>query len=281
MAARPPKRYAVIGNPIAHSRSPSIHADFARQTGVELQYERLLAPLDGFDDTLDRLHAAGGAGANVTVPFKVQAWQRASRHLSPRARLAGAVNTLWWQDGELYGCNTDGIGLVRDLERLEAPLAGASILVLGAGGAARGAIPALIEAGCARVRVANRTESRAVELARLFASETHNATLEAGGFGAAADPTGWDIVINATASSLADELPALPEGVYRPGVLAYDMVYSAQPTAFMREASQHGARTADGLGMLVEQAAESFAIWHGVRPSTAQTIARLRAELAR
>jgi len=271
--------YAVIGNPIAHSRSPQIHGLFARQTGQNMRYERLLAPLDGFDAALDAFFANGGKGLNVTVPFKLQAWHRAGEGLSERARAAGAVNTLWQEDGRLHGCNTDGVGLLRDLQRLGARIGGARVLLVGAGGAARGALATLLEQGCAHLRVVNRTESRAHELVADFAATAGPTLLDAGGNAAAADAAGWDLVINATASGLQDAAPALPEGIYAPGALAYDMVYGSRPTPFMLEATQAGATAADGLGMLVEQAAESFRIWRGIMPETAPVLSAMRAEL--
>jgi len=284
-----PPRYAVIGNPVAHSRSPRIHALFAEQTGVRLAYDRVLAPVDGFVETVNAFFAAGGRGLNVTVPFKEDAWRLADC-LSARARTAGAVNTLWREDGRLHGCNTDGVGLVGDLQRLVAcsvgysgaRLAGGRILLVGAGGAARGVLQPLLEAGCAQIRVVNRTAARAVELAR----DWQNAAIavEAGGLPDAAQPGGWDVVINATASSLTGAAPELPTGLYAKNALAYDMMYGGvdgkYATPFMQAALSDGAAlAADGLGMLVGQAAGSFYLWHGVRPEVAPVLAALRAEL--
>lgn len=271
--------YAVIGNPIAHSRSPQIHGLFAEQTGEKLRYERLLAPLDGFDAAIDAFFAEGGKGLNVTVPFKLQAWLRAGDGLSARARAAGAVNTLWMEDGRLHGCNTDGVGLLRDLQRLGARLEDGRVLLVGAGGAARGALATLLGLGCSHLRVVNRTEARAHELVADFAPAAGSTVLDAGGNAAAADGADWDLVINATASGLHDAAPDLPDGIYAPGALAYDMVYGSQATPFMRDAMQAGARAADGLGMLVEQAAESFRIWRGVMPDTAPVLSAMRAAL--
>jgi len=284
-----PPRYAVIGNPVAHSRSPRIHALFAEQTGVRLAYDRVLAPVDGFTEAVNAFFAAGGRGLNVTVPFKEEAWRLADC-LSARAQTAGAVNTLWQQDGQLHGCNTDGVGLVGDLQRLVAcsvgysgaRLAGGRILLVGAGGAARGVLQPLLDAGCAQIRVVNRTAARAVELARDW---QHAAiAVEAGGLPDATQPGGWDVVINATASSLTGAAPALPTGLYAKNALAYDMMYgggySQYATPFMQAALTDGAAlAADGLGMLVGQAAESFYLWHGVRPEVAPVLAALRAEL--
>lgn len=280
--APPLARYAVIGNPIAHSRSPQIHTLFSQQTGKPLSYERLLAPVDGFTGAVAAFVAEGGLGLNVTVPFKLDAYALASDHLSSRARLAGAVNTLSWRDGAWHGCNTDGVGLVSDLQRLGVRLTDASVLLVGAGGAARGVLQPLAQAGCARIHVVNRTAARALELAEAWRATgvEPQTRVTAGGLTDAALPGGWNLVVNATASGLQDAAPDLPAGLYAPGAAAYDMMYGAQPTAFMRQARQDGAAlTADGLGMLVGQAAESFFIWHGVRPDPAPVLAALREAL--
>lgn len=280
--ATPLARYAVIGNPIAHSRSPQIHTLFSQQTGKPLTYERLLAPVDGFNEAVAAFAAEGGLGLNVTVPFKLDAYALASGRLSSRARLAGAVNTLSWRDGAWHGCNTDGVGLVSDLLRLGVRLTGASVLLVGAGGAARGVLQPLAQAGCARIHIVNRTAARALELAESW-RETGvepQTRVTAGGLADATLPGGWNLVVNATASGLQDAAPDLPAGLYAPGAAAYDMMYGARPTAFMRQAGQDGAAlTADGLGMLVGQAAESFFIWHGVRPDPAPVLAALREAL--
>ena len=276
----PLKRYGVVGHPIEHSRSPSIHAEFARQTGIALRYEKILAPLDGFDEVVQRFFAEGGAGLNVTVPFKEAAWKLARQDLSLRARMAGAVNTLWMHEGRLHGCNTDGIGLLRDLERLGHPPAGKHILLVGAGGAAKGVVLPLMEAGCATLRIVNRSPARALDLRAhvLHYMPELEMRLQAGSLDQAGGP--WDIVINATSSSLGDAPPALPQGLYAPQALAYDMVYAANATPFMRQAQAMGANhTADGLGMLVGQAAASFAIWHGVMPETESVLRQLRQSL--
>ena len=262
-------RYAVFGHPIAHSKSPQIHAAFARQTGQDMSYEAILAPLDGFADSVTQFIAAGGRGANVTVPFKEEAFRLASR-LSPRAERAGAVNTLSFESGAIIGDNTDGAGLVADLTcNLKRTLAGKRILLLGAGGAARGVIEPLLDQQPAALVIANRTVGRAQELAELFGRG-----VTASGF----DNTGagFDIVINATAASLAGELPPLSPAVFTGDTLAYDMMYG-RDTPFLHFARGLGASTADGLGMLVEQAAEAFYVWRGVRPDTAPVIAGLRA----
>jgi len=261
-------RYAVFGHPIAHSKSPQIHAAFARQTGQDMTYEAILAPLDGFAESVAAFIAAGGRGANVTVPFKEEAFKLASR-LSPRAQRAGAVNTLAFDADGMLGDNTDGAGLVADLTRnLHCTLAGKRILLLGAGGAARGVIEPLLEQQPAALVIANRTVSRAEELAELFGRG-----VRACGFDAADTP--FDLVINATAASLAGDLPPLSPRVFTADTLAYDMMYG-RDTPFLDFARAHGARTADGLGMLVEQAAEAFYLWRGVRPDTAPVIAALR-----
>jgi len=263
-------RYAVFGHPIAHSKSPAIHAAFARQTGQDLHYEAILAPLDGFSASIAAFMAAGGRGANVTVPFKEEAF-RLARRLSARAERAGAVNTLSFGGGEIFGDNTDGAGLVADLVRnRQRDPAGARILLLGAGGAARGVIEPLLDRKPAGLVVANRTPGRARELAGLFGPG-----VAACGFG---DLEGrFDLVVNATAASLAGELPPLPADLFAPGALAYDMMYG-RDTPFLAFARTHGAATADGLGMLVEQAAEAFFVWRGVRPDPAPVIARLQAD---
>ncbi|MBL8469529.1 shikimate dehydrogenase [Methyloversatilis discipulorum] len=270
-------RYAVIGNPIAHSKSPAIHAAFAAQTAQDLSYEALLAPLDGFADAVAAFRAGGGRGMNITVPFKEEAWRLADR-LTERARLAGAVNTFVFGD-DVLGDNTDGAGLVGDLETLGCRLSGTRVLLLGAGGAARGVILPLLDAGVARLFIANRTADKARALQTQFASHDRRGALATGGWQDAADAP-YDVVINATSASLSDEAPPLPAGLYAPDSLAYDMVYGRGLTAYLKQAREQGAaRLADGLGMLVEQAAEAFALWRGVRPDTAAVRATLRAAL--
>ena len=275
-------RCAVIGNPVSHSRSPAIHQQFALQTKLPLQYDRLPADLDQFVPTVTHFFAQGGRGLNVTVPFKLEAWQMTREHLSVRATLAQAVNTLWLHDGALHGCNTDGVGLVTDLQRLGLPLKDARILMIGAGGAARGVIGPLLAAGCAHLRIVNRTPERAHALVAAWPRE-HLPTpgsLSAGSLTQAAETRGWDLVLNASASSLSDAAPELPSGLYASSGCAYDLMYAAQPTAFMRQAQADGARqTHDGLGMLVEQAAESFYLWHCLRPETDSVLRMIRAEL--
>jgi shikimate dehydrogenase len=270
-----PDRYAVIGNPIGHSKSPQVHALFAQQTRQVMIYERLLAPLDNFTGAVQDFVAQGGRGANVTVPFKLEAFALA-QELTPRAQSAGAVNTLSFSAGRIKGDNTDGIGLVRDIMiNAAVPLKGRSVLLLGAGGAARGVILPLIEANIASLVIANRTQDRAQELAQHFSAST--VPVSASTFGQL-DRT-FDVIINATSASLSSDLPPVPDAVFGPETLAYDMMYSAQPTRFMQHAAQRGAHVRDGLGMLVEQAAESFQIWRGVRPETASVDQWLRGQL--
>lgn len=266
-------RYVVIGNPIAHSKSPQIHARFAQQTGQDLTYDRLLAPLDGFEAAVRDFIAAGGCGANVTVPFKLDAFALASER-SARAQAAGAVNTLKFVDGRIFGDNTDGVGLVRDIVvNGGVAVAGARVLLLGAGGAARGVILPLLEQQPAQIVIANRTLARADALVDQFA----HPALSAARFDALSGS--FDIVINATSASLSAELPPVPASVFAATTFAYDMMYGAAPTVFMQLAASCGARVADGLGMLVEQAAESFFLWRGVRPDTAPVRRWLREQL--
>ena len=279
-------RYAVFGNPIVHSRSPAIHAQFALQTGQHLTYEKLLAPLDGFAAAMYDFIAAGGCGANVTVPFKLDAHAMATR-LTPRAAAAGAVNTLHFSDGQIIGDNTDGIGLVTDLQvNAGIDLRGKRVLLLGAGGAAQGVVLPLLATRPAQLVIANRTAAKAVATAARFNSAPGLACPPASAGGVLlqacaleALDTPFDIVINATAASLSDAVPMVPSCVFRHTTLAYDMMYGSQPTAFMRLAASHGAAGRDGLGMLVEQAAEAFMVWRGVRPQTATVLAALRAAL--
>ncbi|WP_251977364.1 shikimate dehydrogenase [Salinicola avicenniae] len=267
-------RYAVFGNPIGHSKSPRIHAAFAEQTGQAMRYEAIEAPVEDFAGAWQAFVAAGGRGANVTVPFKQEAFALAEV-LSPRARLAGAVNTLQvGDDGRLYGDTTDGVGLVRDLQAHASPLAGARVLILGAGGAVRGVIEPLLEAGVGSVVIANRTVARAEALAALFAER---GDVRGCGFAEVSGP--FELVVNGTSASLAGDLPPLPDDVFADRALAYDMMYAAEPTVFLRWAAERGARTVDGLGMLIEQAAESFLLWRGVRPETAPLREALRREL--
>jgi shikimate dehydrogenase len=269
-------RYAVIGNPVAHSLSPEIHAAFARATGQDIAYTRLLAPLDGFREAVRAFRAAGGRGLNVTVPFKREAW-RLAQVRAGYALAAGAVNTLDLGGAEIVGHNTDGIGLVRDLvENLGREIRGRRVLLMGAGGASYGVLEPLARERPAAIVVANRTVERAIALVAHFES-LQPLVYERIVARPYAELAGlrFDLVINATSAGLVDELPPLPEGVFAPGALAYEMVYG-KTTPFMRFARERGAEAADGLGMLVEQAAESFRIWRGVRPQTRPVIAMLR-----
>jgi shikimate dehydrogenase len=260
-------RYAVVGNPVAHSKSPQIHAEFARATGQDLEYGRIEAPLDGFERAVDAFRSQGGDGLNVTVPFKEAAF-RYCHTLSPRARAAGVVNTLVLSGTEVFGDTTDGIGLVNDLTRnLGFELNNKKLLLVGAGGAAQAVVQPLLDAGVACLVVANRTVARAQALA---------ARHGVGGCGyAELEGQSFDLVLNATSAGLANEAPKLPRSLFKPGVLAYEMVYG-RDTPFVAQARAAGARVTDGLGMLVEQAAESFLLWRGMRPETRAILERLR-----
>jgi shikimate dehydrogenase len=270
-------KYCVIGNPIAHSKSPEIHPVFAAQTGQDIAYERCLAPLDGFADTVRRLIAEAYRGANVTVPFKLEAAGIATR-LTERARLAGAVNTLSFEGGEIVGDNTDGVGLVTDIvKNAGVPLAGKRVLLLGAGGAARGVILPFLEQGPAAIVIANRTRATADALVEQFSAQAHPGQISAIGFDEIKGP--FDVVVNATSASLAGDMPPVPASSFGPDTLAVDIMYGKQPSAFMEFAALHGAAVRDGLGMLVEQAAEAFTIWRGVRPDTAPLLVQMRTKL--
>ncbi|MCY1428968.1 Shikimate dehydrogenase (NADP(+)) [compost metagenome] len=266
-------RYCVFGNPIGHSKSPLIHRLFAEQTGQALTYEAVLAPLGDFAGAAGAFFETG-KGANVTVPFKEDAYRLATE-LSERARRAGAVNTLMKRaDGSLLGDNTDGAGLVRDLTvNAGLSLAGKRILLLGAGGAVRGVLEPLLAEKPAELVIANRTVAKAEELARLFSDL---GPVLASGFDWIDAPV--DLIVNGTSASLAGELPPISPSLIQPGhTVCYDMMYAKEPTAFNRWAAEHGAaRTLDGLGMLVEQAAEAFFVWRGVRPDSAPVLAELR-----
>jgi shikimate dehydrogenase len=271
-----PERYAVIGNPIAHSKSPLIHAEFARQTGEEIVYERILAPIGSFEDAVEAFARKGGRGLNVTVPFKLEAFAIAGA-CTERARLAGAVNTLRRDGDGWFADNTDGAGLVRDLTvNLDVSLAGMAIAVLGAGGAARGILKPLLDMHPRSIVVSNRTMAKADALARRFAM---SGPVESAAPAMLAGRT-FDVVINATSFGMGTQSGAefpWPGKLFAPGAFALDLVYSDAPTAFLRWAQAHdAARTADGLGTLIEQAAESFLLWRGVRPDTASVFPLLR-----
>ena len=263
-------RYAVIGNPVTHSKSPQIHTAFAQQTGQDLRYEAIEAPLEGFAATIARLRGEGYRGCNVTVPFKFEAFELCDQ-LTQRARAAQAVNTLSLRDGEISGDNTDGAGLLADIENnLGCRLSSKQVLLLGAGGAAYGVALPLLGAG-AVLTVANRTMDKAQRLAEAFSA---SGAIAACGYDALAGRR-FDVIINATASGLSNELPPLPPDIFAPNALAYDMMYGRE-TPFMKFAHEQGAAIADGLGMLVEQAAEAFFVWRGVRPDTRAVMAVLR-----
>jgi len=275
---RPADNYAVMGNPISHSRSPQIHAAFARQTGQRIHYHAIQVDPGGFPQAVGNFFANGGKGLNVTVPFKREAWELADE-LGPEARQAGAVNTLLVEDdGKLLGRNTDGVGLVRDILRNHGGhIGGQNVLLVGAGGAARGVLQPLLAESPAKLQIANRTASRAQQLAADFRDL---GPVEGGGFEHLAGMH-FDLIINASAASLQGKVPPLPDGCCTSGTWCYDMMYGNEPTAFMRWAEQRGAETRlDGLGMLVEQAAESFFHWRGVRPETAPVIEQIRKELS-
>ena len=267
-------RYAVIGHPIAHSQSPRIHAMFAQQTGADLSYRALLAPLDGFTACVREFISAGGRGANVTVPFKEEACRLAER-LSERAQAAGAVNTLRFDAEGIFGDNTDGAGIVRDIRHnLGRSLVATKILLLGAGGAARGVILPLLQEKPAHLAIANRTADKAANLARRFAGLSSVFPVLGCGL-AELDGGHFDIVINATSAGLTDASLDIPNAAFGPNCLAYEMVYGKQ-TPFMEQARSNGALVSDGLGMLVEQAAIAFQLWRGIQPDTAPVLKALR-----
>ncbi len=266
-------RYVVIGNPVSHSLSPAIHALFARQARESIEYSTLLVPEGEFAPFAQRFFDEGGRGANVTLPFKVDAFHWAGER-TPRAEIAGAANFLASRSGQVEADNTDGTGLVADLAvNLRKKLGGAAILILGAGGAVRGVLAPLLEAKPRRVVIANRTHTRARELAARFAAlgPVEAASLDA------IPREDFDLVLNATSASTRGEVLELPRGAMRPGALAYDMAYGPAARPFVEGARALGLEASDGLGMLVEQAAESFRLWRGARPETAAVLAELRA----
>jgi shikimate dehydrogenase len=279
-ARDPPfERYAVLGNPVAHSQSPFIHAEFARQTGERVVYGRQHCELDAFEATVRRFAAEGGRGCNVTVPFKFEAPALAAR-CTPRAALAQAANVLrfdadgWWAD------NTDGIGLVHDIENhAGVPLAGCRVLLVGAGGAAAGVLGPLIEAGPAELVIVNRSADKAAALADRHAALAAGLGVALAARALAEPGRGFDIVINASASSLHGAPVPVPASVLRPGALAVDLMYGSAAAPFLGWAREAGAHARDGLGMLVEQAAEAFFFWRGVRPATAPVLQALRERL--
>lgn len=272
-----PDRYCVFGNPIAHSKSPDIHAAYAAQTGHAVQYEKRLAPVDGFAAAVHAFIAEGGRGANVTVPFKLEAVKVANA-LTIRAQAAGAVNTLHFTDDGIIGDNTDGAGLVADIvDNAGMQIVGRRVLLLGAGGAARGVVLPLLEHRPAQLVIANRTVATAQALAAQFAALGGDGVVSACGYDEI--DGAFDLVINATAASLSAELPPVTGAIFAPGALALDMMYGKEPTVFLQFAASHGAQVRDGLGMLVEQAAEAFAVWRGVHPATAEVLQSLRDQL--
>ncbi|POT54479.1 shikimate dehydrogenase [Citrobacter amalonaticus] len=268
--------YAVFGNPVAHSKSPFIHQQFAQQLNIAHPYGRVLAPVNDFINTLNAFFAEGGKGANITVPFKEEAFARADE-LTERAALAGAVNTLkLLDDGRLLGDNTDGIGLLSDLKRLAFIRPGLRILLIGAGGASRGVLLPLLSMDCA-VTIVNRTASRAEELAQIFA---HTGSVQAVGMDEL-DGYEFDLIINATSSGISGEIPSIPASLVHSSVCCYDMFYQKGNTPFLSWCVQQGGkRYADGLGMLVGQAAHAVLLWHGVLPEIEPVIVRLQQELS-
>ena len=272
-------RYAVVGHPIAHSKSPQIHSAFARSTGQDISYTAVLAPLDGFADTVLAFRASGGRGLNVTLPFKLQAFELAT-DAAESARMAGAANALKFDGERIWAENFDGLGLVNDITRnLGMALTGKRVLLCGAGGATRGAILPLAAQAPACLAVANRSADKAHQLEREFAGHLGALRLQTGGY---AELSGerFDVVINATSTGLGQDALPLPDGVFAPGTLAYEMVYGKGLTPFLRQAQAAGVqRLADGVGMLVEQSAEAFVWWRGVRPDTAAVIRALTVPL--
>lgn len=265
-------RYAVLGNPIEHSKSPFIHAAFAKQTGQDIRYERILAPLDGFESTISNLIARGFKGANVTVPFKFEAFNLC-HHLTERAQAAGAVNTLTFKNNQLYGDNTDGAGLVRDItHHLRVVLHNQRVLLLGAGGAAEGVLQPLLDCELKHLVIANRTIEKAEQMRNKQVK--HLEQLNISTFSDLKES--FDIIINATSAGLTDTALPISNSIFAKDCLAYDMMYGRE-TPFMAQARTNGAQVADGMGMLVEQAAEAFYIWRKVRPDTKPVIEMMRA----
>ena len=279
-------KYYVLGNPIEHSKSPLIHARFAELTGERLQYEKLLVPLDGFQATLAELVRTGTRGCNVTVPFKFEAFQAAMAQgvQSDRAELAQAANTLWFKDGVIYADNTDGAGLVNDIQNNAGVcLAGRDVLLIGAGGAAAGALAPLLAAKPRQLVVVNRTQAKAEALVarhrvhpmlQLLLQKTELLT-----YSLSALEGDFDVIINASASSLSGSDVPVAASVLKPGALAYDMMYGPSAAGFMRWAQKNNAKPRDGLGMLVEQAAEAFELWRKVRPPAKQVLQEMRVAL--
>lgn len=270
-----PDKYAVVGYPVAHSWSPFIHGLFAKQVGHSITYSRLEVPPEALNDAVVEFFAADGQGLNITLPHK-QAACLIARQRTPRAEMAGAVNTLALRSDGVFGDNTDGAGLIADLTRnLSLELRGTRVLLLGAGGAARGVLGPLLEADPEYLEIANRNEERAVELAREYSTlgAVHGCGFDS------ITPSTFDLVLNATSASLQDTIPPIPPGVIGPTTLCYDMAYGKGDTAFTRWSKSAGAGRAEtGWGMLVEQAAESFLVWRGVKPDTAPVIAAVKSD---
>ena len=270
-----PDRYVVAGNPVAHSQSPFIHARFAEQTGEQLSYDRLLCTTEGFENSVREFALAGGRGCNITMPFKAQAWRLGAR-VSERAALAEASNLLRFDDAGWFADNTDGVGLVRDIQgNAKRPLAGARVLMLGAGGAAAGALGPLLQTHPAELVLANRSPAKAEALVRRHAALAASSAVALRAASLSDCGEAFDVVINATASSLSAAAVPVDARVLKSGALAMDMAYGPSTAAFLGWAQTHGAIGRDGLGMLVEQAAEAFFIWRGVRPNTAPVLAAL------
>ncbi|AFZ82901.1 shikimate dehydrogenase [Candidatus Kinetoplastidibacterium crithidiae] len=274
--------YGVVGNPIEHSKSPIIHNAFSIQTGISIKYDKILTSEEYFSKTIKDFFESNGLGLNITVPFKKKAFEIIPyNNISERAKLAKAINTIWKKDNNLYGCNTDGVGLLKDINRLNFNLHNANILIIGAGGAARGVLEPLILSKPSKIHIVNRTKINAENLLNDFIHSTTiktNLKISYGGLSETNSEKPWDIVINTTASELNGESLDLPKLTFNPKKsLAYDIMYGSNKTSFLLKAENEGAlQCVDGLGMLVEQAAESFFIWHGVRPETNKVLDEIR-----
>ena len=271
------KHFAVIGNPIHHSLSPQIHAAFAKENGLHIAYEAILSPLDQFTNTMHKLIAQKLSGVNVTLPFKKEAYQLATTH-SSHARIAESVNTLEFKQGEMIGHNTDGIGLVRDLEQnLDTHLKNKKILLIGAGGAAEGVIYSMLEKKPSELTLTNRTIEKSNVIQKKMDVHAKSFNVHLNVIEIPKCPHQYfDVIINATSASLSDDALHMDPKVFHKGSLAYDMMYGKE-TSFIREAKSQGSKVSDGLGMLVEQAAEAFFIWHHIKPQTKSVIESLRA----
>lgn len=268
-------RYVLFGNPVSQSKSPAIHAEFARQFDQDMTYDVLLAPIDGFETAVHDFIASGGKGCNITAPFKMEAFDLATEK-RPRAEIAGAVNTLKFEDGKIIADNFDGLGLINDIQRNKGvSIAGKRVLIVGAGGATRGCVLPFLEENPASLTIANRTLSNAEAIRDRLADYGVIETCGLDDLSA-----GYDIVLNATSTSLRDECPAIPPAVFDNCVLAYEMTYGKGLTPFLKMARDSGvANLTDGVGMLVEQAAEGFQLWRGMRPDTSGLIEKLNVPL--